>query len=58
MKRLTTANIAKSPNGNVQVNWAPSAEVNRSVFQPSALNPSPMPKPTSRLGMTRLATAR
>ena len=58
LNRLTTANMANSPNGKVQVSCAPKAELNRLVSQPRNLKPRAMPKPTSRLGITRLATAR
>ena len=46
------------PNGSVQVSCAPRPEVHQPVGRPSIWNISPMPRPTNRPGMIRLAMAR
>src|SRR5271154_3518912 len=57
LKRLNTANMISRPNGNVQVNCAPKAELYQSGSRLSSLNNRPTPRLTRIDGMIRLATA-
>src|SRR5580704_12314803 len=58
LNRLNTANMISKPNGSVQVNCAPNAELYQSGSRSSALNNNPTPRLTKIDGMIRLATLR
>ena len=57
LKRLRTANMISSPNGRVQVRWAPSAEVYQPVGTSKNWNMRPIPRLISSPGMIKLAIA-
>ena len=57
-KRDITANITSTPNGNVQDSCAPSAEVYQLGSMPIHWNSSPMPRPSTSPGATRLPIIR